>query len=194
MLTGGEGNHCSACQITSSLSASVRGGSALGRKKYWSTYGRYRRYRWPWEQCSGSLKISVAEPGCLSRIPDAGSEFFHPGSRVKKIPGSASQNLSIFTQKIVSKLSEYDPNPSRIQGSKRHQKGTRSRIRNTAKNFLKIRIRGSVILKCRIREANNIPIQNLPGHFSGHWKKYFLKYYQTLLKCFKYWSFFLKFL
>jgi hypothetical protein len=73
--------------------------------------------------------------------------FFHPGSRVKKIPGSAYKNLSIFTQKIVSKLSAYDPNPSRIQGSKRHQKGTRSRIRNTAKHFLKIQIRGSVILK-----------------------------------------------
>jgi hypothetical protein len=160
MLTGGEGNHCSACQIISSpLSASVRGGSALGRKNYWSTYGRYRRYRYlkPLGQCSGSLKISVADPGCLSRIPDAGSDFFHPGSRVKKIPGSASKNLSIFTQKIVSKLSEYDPNPSRIQGSK----GTRSRIRNTAKSFLKI----------RIREANNLPLQNLPGHFSGHLEK-----------------------
>jgi hypothetical protein len=37
--------------------------------------------------------------------------FLHPGSRVKKIPypGSASKNFSILTQKIVSKLSEYDP-------------------------------------------------------------------------------------
>jgi hypothetical protein len=41
-------------------------------------------------------------------IPDPGSEFFHPGSRVKKIPGSASapKNLSILTQKIVTMLSE----------------------------------------------------------------------------------------
>jgi hypothetical protein len=42
------------------------------------------------------LKISVADPGCLSRI------------RIFSIPdsGSASKNLSILTQKIVSKLSE----------------------------------------------------------------------------------------
>jgi hypothetical protein len=43
-------------------------------------------------------------------ITDPGSEFFHPGSRVKKIPdprvGSASMNLSIFNPKIVSKLYE----------------------------------------------------------------------------------------
>ncbi len=40
-----------------------------------------------------------------------GSEFFHPGSLVKKIPvsGSAARNLSILTQKIVSKLRKYDP-------------------------------------------------------------------------------------
>jgi hypothetical protein len=46
----------------------------------------------------------------VMRIRDVypGSEFFHPGSRVKKFPdpGSASKNLSIFNQKIVSKLSE----------------------------------------------------------------------------------------
>jgi hypothetical protein len=33
-------------------------------------------------------KISVADPGCLSRIrlfsiPEPGSEFFHPGSRIR---------------------------------------------------------------------------------------------------------------
>jgi hypothetical protein len=35
-------------------------------------------------------------------------DFFHPGSRVKKIPGSAStsKNLRILTPRIVSKLSE----------------------------------------------------------------------------------------
>jgi hypothetical protein len=41
-------------------------------------------------------------------IPDP--NFFYPGSRVKKIripnPGSASKNLIILTQKIVSKLSK----------------------------------------------------------------------------------------
>ncbi len=49
---------------------------------------------------------SVADPGCLSRI----RIFSIPvlGSGVKKIPdpGSASKNLSILTQNIVSKLSE----------------------------------------------------------------------------------------
>jgi hypothetical protein len=43
-------------------------------------------------------------------IPGPGSEFFPPGSWDKKIPDlgfvSASKNLSILTQKIVSKLSE----------------------------------------------------------------------------------------
>jgi hypothetical protein len=39
-------------------------------------------------------------------IPDP--NFFHPGSRAKKIPGSASasKNYSILTQKILSKFSE----------------------------------------------------------------------------------------
>jgi hypothetical protein len=37
----------------------------------------------------------------LSRIPDPGSEFFHPESRIKQVPdpGSASKNLSIFNPK-----------------------------------------------------------------------------------------------
>jgi hypothetical protein len=39
-------------------------------------------------QVNDSLDISngVEDPGCLSRIPDP--NFFHPGSRVKKIPSS----------------------------------------------------------------------------------------------------------
>jgi hypothetical protein len=44
---------------------------------------------------------SVADPGCLSQIPD--STFFHPGSRIRTVsipdPGSASKNLSILTPK-----------------------------------------------------------------------------------------------
>ncbi len=57
-----------------------------------------------------TLKSSVADPGCLSRIrlfsiPDP--IFFHPGSRIRifSIPGSgyASNNLSILTQKNVSR-------------------------------------------------------------------------------------------
>jgi hypothetical protein len=41
------------------------------------------------------------------RIPDfyPGSEFFHPGSRVQKIPDPHQRVVSL-TQKIVSKLSE----------------------------------------------------------------------------------------
>ncbi len=52
------------------------------------------------------LKISVADPGCFSwsfYIPDPGSEFI--SSRTPD-PGSASKNLSILTQKMVSKISE----------------------------------------------------------------------------------------
>jgi hypothetical protein len=41
-------------------------------------------------------------------IPDPGFEFFHPRSRVKKIPDLNPHDriLSILTQKTVSKLSE----------------------------------------------------------------------------------------
>ncbi len=54
--------------------------------------------------------ISVADPGCLSRIPDP--TFFHPGSRIRTVsipdPGSSSKNLSILTpqkaKEMVSKL------------------------------------------------------------------------------------------
>jgi hypothetical protein len=40
--------------------------------------------------------LSVADPGCLSRMRDP--NLFHPGS--------ASKDLSILTKKIVSTLSE----------------------------------------------------------------------------------------
>ncbi len=67
--------------------------------------------------------FSVADPGCLSRIPDPD---FYPS----RIP-----DLGFFTQKIVTKLSKiwvWDPGSeirdpekthsvSRIQGSKRHR-------------------------------------------------------------------------
>jgi hypothetical protein len=48
---------------------------------------------------------SVADPGCFF-IPNPGSEFCHPGSRVKKIPDpDPHQRIYIFlTQKTVSKL------------------------------------------------------------------------------------------
>ncbi len=51
-------------------------------------------------------KSSVADPGCLSRIPDP--TFFHPGSRIRTVsipdPGSSSKNLSKKAKKMVSKL------------------------------------------------------------------------------------------
>ncbi len=77
------------------------------------------------------LFSSVADPGCLSRIPDM--TFFHPGS--------ASKNLNSFTQKkgFLSsrkydpgcssriRIMDFYPHGSRIPGSG-GQKGTRSRI------------------------------------------------------------------
>jgi hypothetical protein len=42
---------------------------------------------------------SVADPGCLSRFKNPGSNFFHPESRVDKIPDSAFKNLNIFNTK-----------------------------------------------------------------------------------------------
>ncbi len=95
----------------------------------------------------------MADPGCLSRIPDP--TFFHPGSRIpdpgSKLspsripdPGSSSKNLIILTpkksKKMVSKLWKIwsglfipDPgygcwlSPIPDPGS-RGQKGTQSRI------------------------------------------------------------------
>jgi hypothetical protein len=84
----------------------------------------------------------VANPGCLSWIPDP--TFFHPRSRIRIVsipdPGSASKNLSrYFNPKLVSKVHPgsriSDPDPDFLSipdpGS-RGQKGTGSRIRNTA--------------------------------------------------------------
>ncbi len=96
---------------------------------------------------------SVADPVCLSRIPDP--TFFHPESRIRTAsipdPGSASKNLSILTPKKTKKwfLSsrKYDPGclsripdpdadfyPSRIPDpgvKKALDPGSRIRIRNT---------------------------------------------------------------
>ncbi len=51
--------------------------------------------------------LSVADPGCLSQIPDP--TFFHPGSRIRI--KEFKSNLSIVTKKIVSRFYEipYDP-------------------------------------------------------------------------------------
>ena len=80
---------------------------------------------------------SVADPGCLSRIPDP--TFIHPGSELSPSPDlrSSTKNLCILTSQKVKKWflssKKYDPGcsfripdpdadflPSRIQGSKRH--------------------------------------------------------------------------
>jgi hypothetical protein len=56
---------------------------------------------------------SVADPGCLFRIPDP--NFFYPGSRVEKIPGSGSasapKNFSILNrEKLFLSSRKYYPN------------------------------------------------------------------------------------
>jgi hypothetical protein len=55
------------------------------------------------------LALGKYDPGCSSRIRILIFYFTHSGSRIQgqKDSGSASNNLSILTQKIVSKLSEY---------------------------------------------------------------------------------------
>ncbi len=80
------------------------------------------------------LRAGVAHPGYLSRI------FSIPAPGSKKIPGSASKNLTILTQKMVSKLSEiwsgmFVTDPDLIflpipDPRSRSQKGTGSRIRD----------------------------------------------------------------
>jgi hypothetical protein len=54
------------------------------------------------------IDLNILKPVLRIRDVYHGSEFFHPGSRVKKIPDpeSGSKNLSILTQESVSKLSE----------------------------------------------------------------------------------------
>jgi hypothetical protein len=66
---------------------------------------------------SYSFSCSVADPGCLSRIPDP--TFFHPGSRI------LIKEFKYFNPKKAKKWflssKKYDPDClSRIQGSKRH--------------------------------------------------------------------------
>ncbi len=84
---------------------------------------------------------SVADPGCLSRIPDP--TFSHPRSRIRTVsipdPGSSSKNLSILTPKKAKKWflssKKYDPGcSSRIPDpgvKKASNPGSRIRIRNT---------------------------------------------------------------
>jgi hypothetical protein len=76
---------------------------------------------------------SVADPGCLSRIPDP--TFFHPGSRIRTVsipdPGSSSKNLSILTPKKAKKW---------FLSSKKYDPGYSSRIPDPDADFLPSRI------------------------------------------------------
>jgi hypothetical protein len=89
------------------------------------------------------LRLSVAGPGCLSRI----QIFFYPGSRSKRwfripVPDPHQISQRFLTLKAVSKLSEklpgkFIPDPVFFHPGSRGQKGagSRSRIRNTASAF-----------------------------------------------------------
>ncbi len=95
---------------------------------------------------SGMEKLTNYE--CCGSGVYPGSEFFHPGSRIKKIsdPGSGSASKKkLFTLKLLLNSWKYDPGclsriifgffthpGSMIQGSKRH----RIRIRNTANYYV----------------------------------------------------------
>ncbi len=104
--------------------------------------------------------ISVADPGCLSRLLDPNFSTPDPGSRIetRKNPGSgsATKNLSIFnlTHKSFTKLSEardFHPGssfflPIRDPGSG-GPKSTGSQIRNTGSIKLKTGTNGTRGLK-----------------------------------------------
>ncbi len=145
-----------------------------------------------------SLSSSVADPGCLSRIPD--TTFFHPGSRIRTVsipdPGSASKNLSILIPKKPKKwfltsrkfdlgCSSQIPDPDADflpipDPGSRGQKGTgsRIRIRNTALFSLLMSLTFSKPNPIVFSDAiDNLP-QILPPtinywHFARHWPVFF---------------------
>jgi hypothetical protein len=57
------------------------------------------------------IQTSVADSGCLSRIPDPNFSIPDPGSEFFSIPnpGSASKKLSIITQKLFLIFRKHDP-------------------------------------------------------------------------------------
>ncbi len=65
----------------------------------------FRRLLWFLVEIKHQFPGSVADLGCLSRIPS--QTFFHPGSRIRTVsipdPGSSSKNLSILTPKKAKK-------------------------------------------------------------------------------------------
>ncbi len=92
-------------------------------------YGTLTSVTYSSEGSSWRQVYSVADPGCLTRIPDP--NFSHPGSRIRP-----SKNLSILTQKNWFLRSwKYDPDgSSRIRSLTFYPSrttGSRIRIRNT---------------------------------------------------------------
>jgi hypothetical protein len=111
-----------------------------------STANRTTRYR----------TTSVADPGCLSRIPDP--TFFHPGSRIRSVsitdPGSSSKNLSILTPKKPKKL---------FLSSKKYDPGCSSRIPDPDADFLTSRIPDPGVKKAP-DPVSRIRIRNTAGN------------------------------
>jgi hypothetical protein len=113
-------------------------------KLIWSYKYSKRRCVFPrLKQVGTSEFLFFSSTETVWRIRDVypGSDFFHPGSRIRTVsipdPGSSSKNLSILTPKKTKKWflssKKYDPGcssripdpdadflPSRIPGSKRH--------------------------------------------------------------------------
>ncbi len=119
--------------------------------------------------------ISVADPGCLSRIPDP--TFFHPGSRIRTVsipdPGSSSKNLSILTPKkqkngflaLKNMIRVVHPG-SRIRmltfshSGSRGQKGTQSRIPDPDPQHWEICISLMIAAKLEIEQRSNTTVQD----------------------------------
>ncbi len=131
---------------------------------------------WKWASPRHKI-ISVANPGCLYRIPDPNFSIPDPESTVKKIPDpDPHQRIKVrcFKPKSVSKLSEnhlkwsprirFSPHPGfPIQGSK----STVNRLSNTENNFGKIHV-------CRCLElflATFFPIKSTHKKFSIPYNK-----------------------
>ncbi len=121
-------------------------------------------------------KSSVADPGCLSRIPV--TTFFHSGSRIQLFPSripTPHQRIyfSILTQKLFLSSRNYDPGcssririltfyPSWIPDpgvKKAPDPRSRIRIRSTAKQTTKKSYTNS---KSLIKKRLWIKIENIP--------------------------------
>jgi hypothetical protein len=88
----------------------------MKEKKNSDSEHTFRIYIFKKTYCQIKTQSSVADPGCLFRIPDP--NFFHPGSRVKKIripDPNPHERIKVFlTQKIVFKPSDDQGSSNRI--------------------------------------------------------------------------------